>query len=83
MASLTTLASSYYVSSGGGIWNSGTLTVSKSTIENNLAISYDFYDNSYYTVASCGGGIFNGGNFQPRPVHCFRTPLLSRESAFL
>src|SRR5262249_13395950 len=42
----------------GGIWNSGTLVISNSTISGNMALGYSSGD---YVVDPYGGGIYNRG----------------------
>ncbi|MGD1805261.1 DUF4347 domain-containing protein [Dapis sp. BLCC M126] len=50
-------------SSGGGIYNSGTLTITNSTISGNKAINDygTYYYTSYYYTRISGGGIYNSG----------------------
>jgi hypothetical protein len=47
---------------GGGIFNSGSLTVRRSTITNNFASSYQFAPSGTTSSEATGGGIYNNGN---------------------
>ena len=46
---------------GGGIYNSGTLTVSSSTLSANSAYAGPDNDEEFPGISGCGGGIFNSG----------------------
>ena len=47
---------------GGGIFNSGSLTIRRSTVTNNVASSYQFAPSGTTSTEATGAGIYNNGN---------------------